>query len=93
MLTTEFEEAVREVLVQSWDPIGIKDDPEWPKDEYDAYISEICAFLLRGEPDDFIARHLCFIEKSLMGLGSTGVSERLPVARKLKAVGARYTSA
>ena len=79
-------DAIREVLVRDWDPIGVMDDPEWPRDEYDSYIGEIYKYLARDEPADFIARHLCFIEETRMGLGRLKESVRLPVALKLKAI-------
>lgn len=79
-------DAVRQVLVNHWDPIGVMDDPEWPRDEYDSYIGEIYRYLLRGESTEFIARHLCFIEETAMGLGRLPESVRLPVAQKLKAI-------
>lgn len=79
-------EAIRQVLVHHWDPIGVMDDPEWPRDEYDSYIGEIYRYLARGESTEFIARHLCFIEEKLMGLGRLPESARLPVAQKLKAI-------
>ena len=80
------ETAIRTVLVEDWDPIGVMDDPEWPRDEYDSYIGEIYGFLARGESTEFIARHLCFIEDKMMGLGAVPEAVRLPVAAKLKSI-------
>lgn len=77
--------AIRQILNDDWDPIGVKGDPEWPQDEYDSYIADIEGFLDRGESAEFIARHLCFIEDALMGLGARSVSARIHVARKLVA--------
>jgi hypothetical protein len=77
---------IRDVLVRDWDPIGVMDDPEWPRDEYDSYIGEIYRYLARGESAEFIAQHLCSIEDSRMGLGRLPESVRLPVALKLKAI-------
>ena len=79
-------EAIRQVLIRDWDPIGVMDDPEWPRDEYDSYIGEIYRYLSRGESAEFIARHLCYIEEKLMGLNRVPESHRLAVAVKLKAV-------
>ncbi|WP_404355658.1 hypothetical protein [Methylotuvimicrobium sp. KM1] len=79
-------EAIRKVLIEHWDPIGVMDDPEWPRDEYDSYIGEIYRYLARGESAEFIARHLCFIEETAMGLGHLPESARLPVADRLKAI-------
>lgn len=79
-------DAIRKVLVQHWDPIGIMDDAEWPRDEYDSYIGEVYRYLARGESVEFIARHLCFIEETAMGLRRLPESARLPVAKRLKAI-------
>ncbi len=80
----EIMDAIRSILVTEWDPIGVMNDPEWPRDEYDAYIGEIYKFLALGESEEFIARHLCFIEEKMMGLGCPVMHSRLPVAQKLK---------
>jgi hypothetical protein len=82
----EIMDAIRAILNNDWDPIGVMDDSTWPQDEYDSYIGEIYRFLARGEPAEFIARHLCFIEEKLLGLGSPSAHSRLPVAQKLKAL-------
>lgn len=79
-------DAIRQVLVRDWDPIGVMEDPEWPRDEYDSYIGEIYRYLARGESPEFIARHLCFVEETMMGLGRLPESARLPVAQKLKTI-------
>jgi hypothetical protein len=78
--------AIRQIFVEDWDPIGVMDDPDWPRDEYDSYIGEVHGFLERGESEEFIARRLCFIEDKKMGLGSPTASARQSVARKLKAI-------
>ena len=77
---------IRQVLIDQWDPIGVMDDPEWPRDEYDSYIGEIYKYLARGESAEFIARHLCLIEETMMGLGRLPESTRFPVAQALKAI-------
>ncbi|HEY0502134.1 MAG TPA: hypothetical protein VGD42_01455 [Lysobacter sp.] len=82
---------IRRVLVTDWDPIGVMDDPEWPRDEYDRYVGEIFGFLARGESAEFLARHLCLVEDKMMGLGSPAVSARLEVARKLTAIDVRLS--
>ena len=83
---TEIAEAIRDVLVNDWDPIGVMDDPDWPRDEYDSYIGQIHAFLERGESAEFLARHLCFIEDKLIGLGAPLVELRMSAALKLKMI-------
>ena len=89
---SEIMNSIREILLRDWDPIGIADDEEWPRDEYDAYVGQIYSFLIRNEPADFIARHLCFVEGSMMGLGAPPVSTRMPIALKLKALNVSLTA-
>lgn len=83
---------IHRILVTDWDPIGVMDDPDWPRDEYDRYIGEIFGFLARGESAEFLARHLCFIENAMMGLGSPPVSARMDVARKLTEIAVRLSN-
>jgi hypothetical protein len=84
--TKQITEAIRQVFIQDWDPIGVMNDPEWPRDEYDSYIGQIYTMLARNESAEFIARHLCSIEDRLMGLGALPPSARINVATKLKAI-------
>ncbi len=82
----EITDAIRHVLVFDWDPIGVMDDPDWPRDEYDSYIGHVYVMLARKESVESISRHLCFIEEKVMGLGALPASARLNVAVKLKAI-------
>ncbi|RYE01284.1 MAG: hypothetical protein EOP50_02275 [Sphingobacteriales bacterium] len=79
-------DAIRQVLINDWDPIGVMSDPHWPRDEYDSYIGQIHGFLERGESAEFLARHLCFIEDKLIGLGAPPVDARMNTALKLKMI-------
>jgi len=79
-------DAIRQVLIRDWDPIGVMDDPEWPRDEYDLYVGAIYGHLARGESAEFIAKYLCSVEDHRMGLGPVPVSARLSVAGALKAL-------
>ena len=78
--------AIREILISEWDPIAVMDDPEWPRDEYDAYGGQLYRFLERGESAEFIARYLCLVEEKVMDLGGIQPAARMGVATKLKAV-------
>jgi hypothetical protein len=82
----EIENSIREILASEWDPIGVMSDPEWPRDEYDSYITRIYNALARGESAEYIAADLCFIEDKIMGLGAPPLSARLSVAVRLKAL-------
>ena len=50
--------AIRKVFVEVWDPIGVMDDPTWPRDEYDGYIGRTFELLVTGGGDDDIIDHL-----------------------------------
>ena len=39
-------------LLRDWDPIGVLDDPDWPKDEYDGYSATIVQMLDARIPED-----------------------------------------
>jgi hypothetical protein len=42
------ERELRELL-NEWDPLGVlRDDPEWPRDEYDAYLAPLFTTLREG---------------------------------------------
>jgi hypothetical protein len=50
-------EEIREILLNSWDPIGIKNEPR-ARDEYDSYIGGIYKLLKNGSSDEEIASYL-----------------------------------
>ena len=66
----EIESAIRRVLMEKWDPIGVSDEPQ-AADEYDSYIWGIYGLLKRGAEDKEIATHLLKIETERMGLTDT----------------------
>ena len=59
---------VLEVL-RKWDPIGVLDDPAWPRDEYDAYAPDLIRMLDAQRPRDEMVRHLGWIVSDHMCLG------------------------
>lgn len=61
------EATVQKVLLQEWDPIGVKDIPE-AQDEYDMYVSGICRMLRAGQSNAEIYSHLRWIETERIGL-------------------------
>jgi hypothetical protein len=67
MSTKSLEASVRRILLQEWDPIGIRDVPE-AQDEYDSYVFEICAMLREGKTTGKLYEHLRWIESERMGL-------------------------
>jgi hypothetical protein len=48
---------IRHVLINVWDPIGIKDEPN-ARDEYDSYLGDVFDLLIQGATDDSIGSHL-----------------------------------
>jgi hypothetical protein len=54
----EVRRAIRSVFVEVWDPIGVMDDPTWPRDEYDSYIGCVFELLVQGGSDKKIIEYL-----------------------------------
>lgn len=59
--------AIRTVLLESWDPIGVN-DVSAAQDEYDAYLPAILQLLERHVPAADLATHLTDIATRDMGL-------------------------
>jgi len=68
--TKDYQEAIREILLREWDPIGVADTPE-AHDEYDSYIHQIHLMLISRETRQNIIDHLWWIETEHMGLYGT----------------------
>lgn len=73
---------IRAVLMQQWDPIGVKDEP-MAADEYDGYIGAIYELLKRRASSKEISDHLRDIEIKRMGYADFQVPEHLDVANSL----------
>jgi hypothetical protein len=58
---------IRHILMDKWDPIGVKDEP-MAADEYDRYIGDIFELLKRSATDEEIIDHLVYLETERMGL-------------------------
>jgi hypothetical protein len=58
---------IRHVLMDVWDPIGIKDEPN-AQDEYDAHLGGVYKLLVSGAAHEDIADHLWQIATDRMGL-------------------------
>lgn len=59
---------VNAILFQHWDPIGVSDIPEAPRDEYSTYAQTILAMLANGDRAVAIASYLVDVEEQCMGL-------------------------
>jgi hypothetical protein len=82
MKRNELWQAVKEVLYQEWDPIGVNSNPEC-HDEYDSYAGTIVR-LLQSEADEYkIAAHLRSLQRISMGLSSADDERDRRIARRL----------
>jgi hypothetical protein len=78
------ENAIREVLLRDWDPIGVADVRE-TQDEYDGYIGGVYRLLASGQNDEAIAAHLAAIQTDAMGLPRSP-QDLIDVARRLRGI-------
>lgn len=76
--------AIRKVLWEDWDPIGVNDEPA-VSDEYDAYAGRIHTLLQNGVTDVEMIAHLRGIETDRMGLHGQTDEQLAVVAAKLRA--------
>lgn len=63
-----YHEAIRDILLHEWDPIGVADYSPDADDEYDGYVHEIHGMLIRHEPRHRLVDHLWWIESEHMAL-------------------------
>ena len=66
----EIQDAIRQILLQDWDPIGVRDAPT-AQDEYDGYVGGIYRLLASAASPEAVAKHLGAIETEQMGLEHT----------------------
>ena len=81
----EFRRQIGRVLLEQWDPIGVRDEPA-ARDEYDGYVYGVFRLLLEGASEQAIAAHLLIAERDAMGLDGTPETHRLAVAVALRAL-------
>jgi hypothetical protein len=75
---------IRHVLLDVWDPIGIKDEPN-AQDEYDGYVGPIFALLSGGATDKQLSDRLLYFVNDRMCLIATP-NAMLPTIRALRAI-------
>jgi hypothetical protein len=61
---------LRRLLLEHWDPIGVKDAPE-AASEYDGYRAGVMQLLRSGASAEEIAEHLSQVEQERMGFRTT----------------------
>jgi hypothetical protein len=85
-LQTEQRIAQLRALWCEWDPIGVLDDPDWPRDEYDDYLLPTWQLLESGAGVSAVAQYLNSVVGESLALGETGVISTQPIlfAAKLR---------
>ena len=81
--TASLEAAIKRLLLEEWDPIGVKNFPE-AQNEYDSYVEGICNLLKNGASTDDIFKYLDWIELDRMGLDRNELRTREIAARLSK---------
>lgn len=76
---------IRHVLLEVWDPIRIKDEPN-AQDEYDMYIGDIYELLVSHAPDLKIAEYLHRVAHERMSFDSAQIPDMIPTVQALKAI-------
>ena len=76
---------MRHVLLEVWDPIGIKDEPN-AQDEYDGYIGELYDLLVSRADDSQLIEYLYSAAHDHMGLDSVSRSDMVTTVEALKKI-------
>jgi hypothetical protein len=63
------ETPIKKILMENWDPIGVKDEPE-AQSEYDSYAMQVLGLLYQKVSEDDLAEYLNSIVENHMGLKS-----------------------
>ncbi len=74
---------IDEILWSDWDPIGISNREDSPRDEYQGYLPSVFSLAIRGASALEIAEYLRQVATERMGLDSS-IEEELPVAEKIR---------
>ena len=79
--------AIRHVLLGTWDPIGIRDEP-LAQDEYDMYIGDVYELLIGDAPDEKIAEYLLWVSTERMGFtrSERAISVTAETVRELRRI-------
>ena len=77
--------AVKRILFENWDPIGVRNIPG-AQTEYDGYVSKICRMIETSSSESAIFNHLWEIETNRMALPGNR-ENTITVAAMLYALG------
>ena len=87
----QIREKIQRILMNEWDPIGVRDIPE-AADEYDSYLGDVYRLVVQSASASKIAEYLRYVEVEQMGMidakGAPLLAEsvRDSVAASLKAL-------
>ena len=76
---------IRHVLMDVWDPIGVKDEPN-AQDEYDGYIGKLFELLTSHAPDSDLVEHLYWAAHDQMGFDAAKRSDMLSTVEALRKI-------
>ncbi len=76
---------IRRVLLDEWDPIGIKDEPN-AQDEYDGYIPRIYELLLKDAPNAELSEYLYWVAHDRMGFEQSKASDMQATVAALRSI-------
>jgi len=76
---------IRRVLMDVWDPIGVKDVPN-AQDEYDGYIGKLFELLTTGGSDADLVEQLYWAAHDQMGLDAAHRSDMLSTVEALRKI-------
>ncbi|HEX7672536.1 MAG TPA: hypothetical protein VF412_00125 [Bdellovibrio sp.] len=79
------EKAVRDILLNDWDPIGVKNNPN-AKAEYDGYALRVTGMLLNGSDESKLTEYLNKVVSEDLELPVNEAVAKV-VAKKLVALG------
>lgn len=65
---------IRHILLEVWDPIGIKDKPN-AQDEYDSYVGRLYELFVNGAPDSDLIEHLYWSAHDLISFNAARRSD------------------
>lgn len=77
----KIEKQVKDILMNDWDPIGVKNNPN-AKAEYDEYALRIVGMLYNGSNENKIAEYLNIVVTQDLGLPANDVVSKM-VSKKL----------
>ena len=76
---------IRHVLLEVWDPIGVKDEPN-AQDEYDGYIGGLYELLVGQGTDSELAKYLYWAAHDRMGFDTAQIRDMDETVQALRQI-------